>query len=69
MKLLNGLVALFALYMLAKHGPRALLFVVPGLVRDAERKEPRGAFFLNFVNALVALVLLAATIHIVLRSR
>ncbi len=63
MTLLNGLVALFALYMLAKHGRRALLFVAPG------RGEPRRPFLLNFVNALIALLLLAGTVHIVLRSR
>lgn len=33
MLLLNALVAIYALVMLARHGPRALLFVAPGAIR------------------------------------
>ncbi len=62
MKLLNGLVALFGLYMLVKHGRRALLFVAPG------RDDSRLPFLVHFVNALLALALLAGAVHVALRS-
>ncbi len=62
MNLLNVLIPLFGLYMLVKHGRRALLFVAPG------RGESRRPFLLNFVTALLALLLLAEAVHIALRS-
>ena len=58
MSFLNGLFALFGLFMLAKHGRRALLFVVP------KPGQARGPFFVHFVNALLALLLLAGAIRI-----
>ena len=62
MDVLNGLVALLALLMLARHGRGALRFVAPG-------DERRGPFVVPFLNTLLAFLILAGALRIALRPR
>jgi hypothetical protein len=62
MRIANWLIALFALFMLVRHWQRALRFLAPG------QGQPRRPFAMSFVNALLALMLLAGTAHIALRA-
>lgn len=56
---LNVLAALFAVYMLSKHGPGALRFLAPG-----PEGGPRRRFVVSFFTALLAVALLAASVNL-----
>ncbi len=61
---LNLLAAAFAVFMLFRHGRRALLFLSRG-VDPAERRR----VFPSFFTAAVAALLLLASLNFALRSR
>jgi hypothetical protein len=64
MRAVNILIALFAVFMIVKHGSKALRFVSP----NRKSPEPRTANLASFLNVLVALVLLAAAINLITRG-
>lgn len=62
MRIVNWLIAFFALFMLVKHWQRGLRFLTPG---EGQSRRP---FVVSFLNVLLALLLLAGTVHIILRA-